>query len=88
MSYIYHKLCRHEEALEVASSGINYCLDNRDYIGLNHLYFRKGIAKLELKHDDYMEFLRKAVYQCEVLGQQELENMMVRNCKKVYNIKL
>lgn len=88
LSYTYHRLDKHKEALKAASLGIDYCLNNRNYIGLNHLYFRKGIAKFKLKHDDYMDFLKKAIYQCEILGQYELKDMMICNCKRIYGIEL
>ncbi len=88
LSYTYHRLDRHDDALKVSSLGIDYCLSNRNYIGLNHLYFRKGVAKFELEHDDYMDFLKKAIHQCEILGQYRLKDMMVRNCKRIYDIEL
>lgn len=88
LSYTYHRLDRHDDALKASSLAIDYCLNNRNYIGLNHLYFRKGIAKFLLKHGDYIDFLKKSIYQCELLGQYELKDMMIRNCKKIYNIEL
>lgn len=88
LSYTYHKLGRHDDALKVSSLGIDYCINNRNYIGLNHLYFRKGIAKFLLKHDDYMDFLKKSIYQCELLGQYELKDRMIHNCKKIFDIEL
>lgn len=88
LSYAYHRVDCHENALKYASLGIEYCIQNRDFNGLNLQYFREGIAKFLLNHGDYMTSLRKALAQTEILEQYELKDSMIRSCKKNYNIDL
>jgi hypothetical protein len=54
--------------------------------GLNHLYFRKGIAEYLLGYNDYKDSLEKAVNFSEMLGQYNIKNMLIVNCKKFYDI--
>ncbi|QQY79207.1 helix-turn-helix protein [Keratinibaculum paraultunense] len=86
LSYTYHRLGRDKEALKYSNLGIDYCLKNRNYSGLNLLYFRRGIAEYFLKHDNYKDSLKKAVYFAEMLGHYELRDLFISNCKKYYNI--
>ena len=86
LSYTYHRLDIHEQALKYSNLGIEYCTKYRDYNGLNLLYFRKGIARYLLGYEPYMDSLKKCIYFCEVLDQHELKDMVIRNCKKFYNI--
>ncbi len=88
LSYAYHRVDCHKNALKYSSLGIEYCIQNRDFNGLNLLYFREGIAKFLLKHDNYIISLRKALAQTEILEQYELRDSMIRSCKKNYNIDL
>ncbi len=86
LSYTYHRLDIHEQALKYSNLGIEYCTKYRDYNGLNLLYFRKGIAEYLIGYKSYMDSLKKCIYFCEVLDQHELKDMVIRNCKKFYNI--
>ncbi|WP_025640221.1 helix-turn-helix domain-containing protein [Schnuerera ultunensis] len=51
LSYTYHRLDIHESALKYSDLGIDYCIQHRDYNGLNLLYFRKGVAEYLLSHN-------------------------------------
>ena len=88
LSYAYHRLDKHKKTLEYSNLGIAYCLKNRNYNGLNLLYFRKGIAEFLLGYDNYMDSLNKSLNQCELLGQDKLRDIIVNNCKNLYNINL
>lgn len=88
LSYVYHRLGMHKDALKYSKLGIAYCMKYRDYNGLNLLYFRKGIAEYFLGYETFMDSLKKGIHFCEVLEQYELRDMFVRNCKKFYNIEL
>lgn len=74
------------KSLEYADNGIDYCMQNRNYNGLNLLYFRKGIAEFHLDMEDYMDSLRKAIYHSELLGQTNVKDMIINNCKRMYGI--
>ncbi len=86
LSYIYHRLDMHKGALKYSNFGIKYCNKHRDYNELNLLYFRKGIAEYFIGYESYMDSLKKCIYFCEILDQHELKDMVIRNCKKFYNI--
>lgn len=88
LAYTYHRLAMDKEALQYSNLGIDYCLKNRNYSGLNLLYFRKGIAEYLVGYDDYMDSLKKAISFCEILGQYNLKDIFITNCKKYYNINI
>lgn len=88
LSYQYHRLSMHENALEYADHGINYCENTGNFNGINHLYFRKGIAAFKLGHKNYKEILRKSLYLSEVLGQNSIKELIIKNCKEIYSIDL
>ena len=88
LSYAYHQADTNHKALQYADLGINYCIQNRNYNGLNLLYFRKGIAEFLLEHDDYIDSLKRSLNQCELLGQDKLRDIIINNCKEIYNINL
>ncbi len=86
LAYTYHRLDLHKKALEYSNLGIDYCIKNRNYNGLNHLYFRKGIAEYLLGYNNYKDSLKKAVNFSEMLDQHDLKNIIIVNCKKLYDI--
>lgn len=86
LSHTYHRLKDYLKSLEYANKGIDYCMKNRNYNGLNLLYFRKGIAEFHLDTVDYMDSLRKAVYHSELLGQTNVKDMIINNCHRIYGI--
>ena len=86
LSYTYHRLGIHKDALKYSDLGIGYCIRYRDYNGLNLLYFRKGIAEYLLGYETYMDSLKKSIHICEVLGQYGLKDIVITNCKKIYDI--
>ncbi len=88
LSYTYHRLDKHHKALKYSNLGINYCIEKRNYNGLNLLYFRKGIAEFLLGYDNYIDSLRKSLNQCELLGQDKLRDIFINSCKEIYNIDL
>lgn len=96
---IYPKLCHnlsgayrlvkdYENALKYCNLGIRYCSERRDLNGLNLLYYGKGIAEYNLGYDGYIDTLNKAISFCDVLGQDELKEIIIHKCKKFYNIEL
>ncbi|WP_077368775.1 helix-turn-helix domain-containing protein [Anaerosalibacter sp. Marseille-P3206] len=86
LSYTYHNLNIHKNALKYSDLGIKYCMQYRNYNGLNLLYFRKAIAEYLLGYKSYIAPLKKCIYFCEVLEQYELRDLLMSNCKKLYNI--
>lgn len=88
LAYTYHRLDFHKKALKYSNLGIEYCVKHRNNNGLNLLYFRKGIAEYLLGHDCFMGSLNKSIVLCEIFKQYELKNMIIKNCRKFYDIKL
>ena len=88
LSYQYHRLSMHEHVLRYANYGIDCCENTGNFIGINHLYFRKGIAAFKLGHTNYKEILLKSIYLSEILGQDSIKQLIIRNCKEMYSIGL
>lgn len=88
LSGIYALIKQYDKALKFSSLGIDYCLNKRNYSGLNVLYYGKGIAEYNLGHAEYMESLNKAISFCEILGQERFKKIIIDKCKKFYDIKL
>jgi transcriptional regulator with XRE-family HTH domain len=86
LSYTYHRLDMDKNALKYSNLGIEYCTKHRNYNGLNLLYFRKGIAEYLLGYKTYMDSLEKCIHFCEILSQYKLRDMVITNCKKLYDI--
>jgi hypothetical protein len=88
LSYQYHRLGIHENAFKYANYGITYCETTGNFTGINHLYFRKGIAAFKLKHNDYKEILLKSIHLSEVLGQDNIKDLIIRKCILLNSINL
>lgn len=88
LAYTYHRLDFHEKALKYSNIGIKHCINNRNYSGLNLLYFRKGIAEYLLGYDNYISSLKKAISFSEILNQYDVKNLIINNCKRIYNIEI
>lgn len=89
----YPKLCnnlanifiltkKHNKALELYNLGIDWCMNNRKYGGLSFLYYGKGITEYDLGYEGYIESLNKAIYLCEVLGQDQFKKVLINKCRK------
>lgn len=96
---IYPKLCHnlagayrgiddYKNSLKYSNLGIEYCNENRNFNGLNLLYYSKGVAEYRLEHEGYIESLKKSISFCDILGQGELKKIIINKCKKFYNIEL
>lgn len=96
---IYPKLCHnlsgeyrgvkdYKNSLKYADLGIKYCQENRNFNGLNLLYYNKGVAEYSLGCERYMDSLNKSISFCDILGQDKLREIIIHKCKKFYNIEL
>lgn len=88
LSGIYSITKQYDKALKFSNLGIEHCLNKREYSGLHILYYGKGIAEYNLKHEEYIDSLNKAISFCEILGQDEFKKVIINKCNKFYNIKL
>lgn len=96
---IYPKLCHnlsgeyrgirdYKNSLKYAVLGIKYCQEQRNFNGLNLLYYNKGVVEYSLGYEEYRDSLNKSISFCEILGQDELKKIIIHKCKKFYNIDL
>ena len=56
--------------------------------GLPLLYMRRGIAKLRLEHDDYLDDIKKSLYVIKVQGNDKLFDVYQDVLKSKYDIML
>ena len=96
---IYPKLCHNlstaykrnndfEKALEYSNLGIKSCQENRNFSGLNILYFGKGIAEYKLNKIEYKNSLNISIILCTTFGQDELRDKIIKNCREGFHINL
>ncbi|MDR7855078.1 helix-turn-helix transcriptional regulator [Tissierella sp.] len=88
LSSIYSLLDDYKNSLKYSNLGIEYCNENRNFNGLNLLYFSKGVAEYSLGHEGYIESLNKSISFCDIMGQDELKKVIINKCRKFYNIEL
>lgn len=90
ISYNYHHIDEHKNALKYANNGIKYCRKQYIMYALNHLYYRKGIAEYFLGENEetYKDSLNKAIHILEIKGYDELAKNYKEITKNRYNIKL
>lgn len=74
ISYNYHRLDAHKNALEYAEKGIAYCNEYAIMANLPLLLSRKGMAMYHLNLADYKTFLAQGVTLLEIQGNHELAN--------------
>lgn len=96
---LYPKLCHnlasayirnkeYNKALMLSNLGIEACQNNRNFCGLNILYYGKGIAEYYLGKDEHLHSLVLSTSLCEAFGQDNLKKTIVNNCKKFLGISL
>lgn len=88
LSGAYRRNGDYEKALELSNLGIKSCQENRNWSGLNLLYYGKGISEYRLNKQKYMESFKTAIYLSKALGHHKLVNTIIHNCKNIYNIDL
>lgn len=86
ISYNYHNLDKFNEALEYANKGIDYCREQNMMYGLNHLFYRKGIAEFLLNKKGYKDSLYKSIQILEIQGNFKLANLYRKITKDNYDI--
>jgi len=66
LSYNYHRLDLHENALDTASQGIDYCVKSDTFMYAPMLLARKGIALHNLHSNDWRDSLTKAIHLLDI----------------------
>jgi transcriptional regulator with XRE-family HTH domain len=86
LSYNYHIMDDHENALLNANQGIEWC--NKFYLSysLGPLLYRKGIAEFRLQMPNYLETLRAAIQILNIQNAHELAEKYKAITKENYGI--
>lgn len=82
LSYNCHMLNQHENALNYANLGIDFCLKNNNMSNLPLLLSRKGIAILNLSGDDYKYYLMQAIQLLQIQENFKLMSEYIEINKK------
>lgn len=88
LSYNYHRIDDHQNALKVATEGIDFCNDNYLSHCLGALLYRKGIAQYHLGHPEYLKSLQSSVHMLDIQGAHELAERYISVTRETYGISL
>lgn len=86
LSTVYIRAKENQKALTVVKEGIESCQNNRNYNGLNLLYYNQGIIKFHLKQDDYLESISLAITLSKAYGHPNLSSKLLDNCRKIFKM--
>ena len=82
LSYTFHRKGLHNKALTYANQGIQLSIKDNNLTILGLLFFRKGIAEFNLKDDNHIVSLNRALSLHELSGQDNLKETLLEVCKK------
>lgn len=96
---LYPKLCHnlagaytrnkeYQKALHFSNIGIEACQKNRNFSGLNILYYGKGSAEYYLGKSEYLNSLNLSISLCEAFGQDNIKRTIIDNCKNIFCMNL
>lgn len=86
LAYNFHMLDEHQKVIELSDEGINFSLSKETIHVIHSLYYRKGIALLHLKRDDYLDSLKAACFILKLTKKQELLELYLKITKDKYGI--
>ncbi|NBG87285.1 helix-turn-helix domain-containing protein [Isachenkonia alkalipeptolytica] len=86
LSTVYIRSKENLKALEIVNKGIASCQNNRNYQGLNLLYYNKGIIQFRLDHKGYLSSIELARTLSEAYGHPKLSGKMLDNCRKIFEM--
>lgn len=84
----YIRIKEYSKALTFSNLGIEASQNNRNYKGLNILYYGKGLAEYYLGKVEYINSLKLSISLCEAFGQVNLKENIIASCKKIIGINL
>lgn len=86
ISYNYHRLDKHDKALEYAQKGIEISLTKGHFDLLHFLFLRKAVAEMELQLDSYVETFKKCLYVIKITDDDVHYNHMLELIKNKYEL--
>lgn len=84
----YYRNNDFKKALKYSNIGIKSCRENRDFNGLNLLYYIKGLSEYKLDKIGYLKSLNTSLTLCLSFGQEGLRDKIIYNCKQYLEIEL
>lgn len=82
LSYTFHRKGLNKKALAYANQGVQLSIKDNNLTILGLLYFRKGIAEFNLKDDNYLNSLNRALSLHELAGQDNLRQNLLKVCER------
>ena len=82
LSYTFHRKDLHKKALAYANQGIQLSIKDNNLTILGLLYFRKGIAEFNLKDDNHITSLSRALNLHELADQDNLKQTLLKVCER------
>ncbi len=86
LSTVYIRAAKYEKALTIVNEGITSCQNNRNYNGLNLLYYNQGIIKFRLDQEDYSDSIGLALTLSTAYGHPKLSAKLLDNCREIFNM--
>ena len=86
LSTVYIRGNHYHKGLSVVKEGIESCQNNRNYNGLNLLFYNQGIIKFRLDQQDYLESINLAVFLSRAYGHPKLAAKLLDNCRKIFKM--
>ena len=86
LSTVYIRSQTYEKALSVVEEGIKSCQNNRNYNGLNLLYYNQGIIKFRLGQKDFLGSIDLAVTLSTAFGHPKLSDKLLDNCRRIFKM--
>lgn len=86
IAYNYHMLDEHAQVIEATEAGIAYCIKRKTHHALFSLYYRKGIAQLNLDSEAYLDSIATAFYLLKATGNYTLLNHYSQITEEKYGV--
>ncbi len=86
LSTVYIRKNRHEKALGIVQEGIASCQNNRNYNGLNLLYYNQGIIQFHLNREDFSRSINLSVALSKAYGHPKLSEKLLENCREIFKM--
>ena len=86
LSTVYIRADQYEKALSVVNEGIASGQSNRNYNGLNLLYYNQGIIKFRLEQEGYLQSIDLALTLSKAYGHPKLSAKLLENCREIFQM--
>ena len=84
----YRRNKNYESSLYYSDLAIKTAQEQRNYNGLNILFYGKGLSEFYLGLEDYKKSFETCFYLCEAFGQLELKETYLSNIKNILGVEM